>query len=449
MTTNAAGFSAARGAAESAVPDEQPSRYRWVICALLFSGLTINYIDRQILSLLKPMLDEQLGWTNTQFGNINAAFQFAYALSLFFFGWFVDRFGTKVGYAVSIVAWSLAAAGHALANTIGGFFVARVTLGLGEGGSFPSSIKSVAAWFPQHERAFATSLFNSGANVGALLAPALVPFIAANFGWHACFLAAAVAGFVWLAFWLTLYRPAAAPQFSNAMPLPTGGQEAVLAAEPSPSLGTVLRHRQAWSFVVAKAMTDPIWWFFLTWLPDFFKQTRHLDIKSSWPLLVGIYGIVTVLSILGGWVPRHLVRLGMSVNAARKATMLGAACCAIPIMWATRVNDWTAVVLIGLAGAAHQAWSANLYSTVSDMFPKKVVGGLVGFGSMAGSLASIAFPIITGVVLDHFKAQGDATRGYSALFVVCGCAYVLAFIAQHLLAPRFETVITSRDNAVA
>lgn len=421
----------------------RPGHYRWVICALLFFGLLINYIDRQILSLLKPILDEQLRWTNAQFGYVNSAFQVAYAISLFGFGWLVDRHGTKLGYAISITAWSLAAAGHALVGSVSGFLVARVALGLGEGGSFPSSVKAVSLWFPQRERAFATSLFNTGANVGALAAPAIVPFIALRWGWQMAFIVAGAMGFVWLAFWYVLYQ---VPERSlrvrtSELALIRDGATAQNSDVTRVSLGKVLRYPQAWSFVVGKLLTDPVWWFFLIWLPDYFKQTRHLDIKSSWMHLVSIYAVVTVLSIVGGWVPGRLVRAGVSANAARKSTMLVAAVCAFPIVFATGVSDWGAVALIGFAGAAHQAWSANLYSTVSDMFPKSVVASLVGFGSMAGSIGSIIFPIVTGKLLDHFVAQGDVTRGYLLLFAGCGCAYLVAFGVSHLLARRFEPVM--------
>ena len=283
------------------------TQYRWVICALLFLATTINYVDRQILSLLKPMLDGQLHWTNTQFGWINSAFQASYGVSLFAFGYIVDRFGTRRGYALSIFGWSLAAMGHALVSSIGGFFVARVALGLSEGGNFPAAIKAAAQWFPRRERAFATSLFNSGANIGAVVAPALVPPIAAHFGWHAAFLLAGAAGMLWLVAWFPLFddpqrsRRVSAAELAHiesdadaADPTAGGGDARVTVA-------SVFRFPQAWSFVVAKFLTDPVWWFFLIWLPDYFKAARHLDIKGSWPLLVSIYSIVTVLSIVGGW----------------------------------------------------------------------------------------------------------------------------------------------------
>ncbi len=408
--------------------------YRWVVCALLFFATTINYVDRQILSLLKPILDTQLGWSSTQFGAINSAFQAAYGISLFIFGWFIDRYGTKLGYAVSILAWSLAAIGHSLVFTITGFLIARIALGLGEGGNFPAAIKATAQWFPKKERALATSLFNSGANVGAILAPAVVPAIAFALGWHWAFIFAGIAGLVWLFLWWPLFDY---PEHSKRV---TAGELAYIEYDaPDPSEGkaswsAVLRHREAWSFIVAKFLTDPVWWFFLIWLPDFFKKTRHLDIKNSWLLLVSIYAIITVLSIFGGWVTGFLASRGWTITRARKTGMFIFALAVLPMAIVTQVSDWTAVLLIGLAGAAHQAWSANLYSTVSDMFPKRSVASLTGIGGTAGSLGGMAFPIITGLMLDRFA------NGYAIIFGFCSVAYLLAFTVNHLLAPRFERV---------
>ncbi len=275
--------------------------YRWVVCALLFFATTINYIDRQILSLLKEILDQQIGWTNEQFGWVNAAFQLAYGAGLVGFGWFVDRFGTKIGYAVSIVAWSIAAAAHGLAGSFGAFISARAALGLGEAGNFPSAIKAVALWFSREERAFATSLFNAGTNAGALVAPAIVPWMAFQWGWQSAFVAAGAAGLVWLVFWLWLYDT---PDRRNGVKpgTPQPAETPLEASPQEPKLRWVklLGYRQTWSFIVGKFLTDPVWWFFLIWLPDFFRQTRGLDIKKSWIHLVTIYGIVTVLSIGGG-----------------------------------------------------------------------------------------------------------------------------------------------------
>ncbi len=424
---------------EVALDHAHPSpvgRYRWTICALLFFATTINYTDRQILSLLKPILDDELHWSKTQFGAINSTFQAAYGVSLFFFGWFIDRYGTKLGYTVSIAAWSVAAIGHALVNSIGGFFGARIALGLGEGGNFPAAVKAIAQWFPKRERAFATSLFNSGANVGAIVAPAIVPFIAYNMGWHWTFVFAGIAGFIWILFWWPLFDY---PEQSRRV---SAGELAYIESDAPDAQdiaikvtwGAVLRHRQAWAFIAAKFLTDPVWWFFLIWLPDFFKETRHLDIKASWVLLVSIYSIVTVLSIAGGWVTGWLTTQGWSVTRARKTGMLIFALCVLPISIVTVVGDWPAVLLIGLAGAAHQAWSANLYTTVSDMFPKRAVATLIGLGSTAGSLGGIGFPLLTGALLDHFA------NGYAIVFGFCSVAYLIGFAVNHALARKFEPI---------
>ena len=426
-------------------------RYRWLICLLLFFGTSINYIDRQILSLLKPILDDQLHWTNEQYGSVNAAFQASYAIGLLLFGPFVDRFGTKIGYAVSITAWSLAALGHGFVGSVGGFFRARVALGVSEGGNFPSAIKAVALWFPKRERALATALFNSGANVGAVLAPAIVPFVAATWGWQAAFVLAGCAGLSFLLLWLPLYdlpdkvARLGASELAYIRADPEERTPSTAAAPEAAGAGaakwfSLLRHRQTWSFVVCKLLTDPVWWFFLIWLPDYFKKTRALDLKASWLHLVSIYSIVTVLSIAGGWLSGYLVKQGHTPVRARKIAMLGFALCVLPILFVTKASDWGAVVLIGIAGAAHQAWSANLFTTVSDMFPKRAVGSVVGLGGMAGSLGGIAFPILAGKLLDHFTRVGDVTAGYRILFGFCGFAYLLAFAISHLLVPKFAPV---------
>jgi MFS transporter, ACS family, hexuronate transporter len=413
-------------------------RYRWLICALLFFATTINYIDRQILSLLKPILDDELKWTNTQFGEVNAAFQGAYAVGLLSFGYLVDRFGTKVGYAISIAAWSLAAIGHAAVGSVSGFFRARIALGLGEGGNFPSAIKAVALWFPRKERALATALFNSGANVGAIVAPALIPPIALAWGWRSAFVAAGIVGILWLALWIPLYEIPERSRRLKAEELAYIQSDRELESTTKMSWGSLLKYRQTWAFVTAKFLTDPVWWFFLIWLPDFFKKTRGLDIKHSWVLLVTIYSIVTVLSIMGGWLPGHLVRRGYTQSKARKLGMLVFAALVLPILLVTQVGDWSAVSLIGLAGAAHQAWSANLFTSVSDVFPKRAVASIVGIGGMAGSIGGILFPLYSGKLLDRFQASGNVTAGYAVLFGICGSAYLVAFAINHALAPRFE-----------
>lgn len=426
-------------------------RYRWLVCLLLFIATTINYMDRQILSLLKPMLDDQLHWTNEQFGQVNAAFQAAYAVGLMLFGAVIDRVGVRVGYAISIAAWSLAAIGHAGVATVGGFMAARVALGLGEGGNFPSSIKAVATWFPQKERAYATALFNSGANVGAIIAPAIIPLIAFTWGWQSAFIGMGAAGLLWLFLWLPLYD--APEKIARVTPDELahiqGDADAIAQDARTARVGWIelLRYRQTWSFIMAKLITDPVWWFFLIWLPDYFKKTRHLDLKKSWVHLVTIYAIITVLSIAGGWLTGYLARRSNNVSRARKTAMLIFAACVVPIIFATHVSPWGAVLLIGIAGAAHQAWSANLFTTVSDMFPKRAVASVVGVGGMAGSVGGIIFPLYAGKLLDRFSAAGNVTAGYAVLFSICGFAYLVAFAVNHLLAPRFEPFALAGEHS--
>ena len=414
--------------------------HRWAVCGLLFFATTINYIDRQILSLLKPILDDQLHWTNAEFGMVNSAFQGAYGVSLLVFGWLIDKYGTKIGYAISIAAWSLAAMGHALVGSVGGFLWARVALGLGEGGNFPAAIKATAIWFPKKERALATSLFNSGANVGAILAPAIVPWLAFKFGWQSAFLAAGAVGFLWLFLWMPWFEtPDKKPALSKEELAWIQSDREEVKAQKIP-WGQLLGYRQTWGFILPKLITDPVWWFFLIWLPDFFKQTRGLDIKKSWVLLVTIYSIVTVLSIAGGWVTGHLAKRGWSINRARKAGMLLFALCVVPIVAVTGASDWGAVILIGLAGAAHQAFSANLFTTVSDSFPKQAVASVIGIGGMAGALGGMLFPVITGMLLDSYKASGNVAAGYGILFAFCAGAYLFSLILLQLLNPSLEPV---------
>ncbi len=430
--------------------EARPSNYRWVVCALLFFATTINYLDRQILALLKPILDEQLHWTNEQFGAANSFFQGAYAMSLLIFGWFIDRFGTKIGYATSIIVWSFAAMAHALVHSVTGFYFARIALGLGEGGNFPSAIKAVALWFPKRERATATAVFNSGTNVGAIVAPLAVPAIAVHFGWHMAFIFAGCAGLLWLVLWLPFYNVPEKIKSVNAAELDHIRSDREDASRDGEKISwlSLLGYRATWSFIVAKALTDPVWWFFLTWLPDFFKKTRHLDITHSGYMLATIYGLATVLSIFGGWVTGSLVKSGWSITRARKTSMFIFACCVVPIIFVKDVGNWPAVLLIGLACSAHQAWSANLFTTASDLFPKRAVGSVVGLGGMAGSGLGMLFPIMAGHLLDVFTARGNVSGGYAVLFSICAGAYLLAFFLQHLLAPRFET-ITLRPLRVA
>ena len=415
------------------------SSHRWIILALLFFATTINYIDRSILSLIKPdYLDKELGWTNTQYGYVNSTFQFAYALGLLGFGWFIDRFGTKIGYTVSILFWSLAAAGHAAVGSVMGFASARVFLGLGEGGNFPAAIKSVAQWFPRAERAFANALFNSGTNIGNVIAPVIVIPIAANWGWRATFVVAGAAGILWIFLWLPLFRN------------PPAQDDETSAVEEKVSWTSLFRTRQAWAYMVCKFLTDPVWWFYLIWLPDYFKKEQHLDLKAmgvmpsllnpaaflnwmfSQPIVV-LYSIVTVVSILAGWLVKRFADGGTNIVTVRKISMLIFALCSLPIFFVRGLGMWQAVALIAFAASAHQAWSASLYATISDTFPKKAVASVSGLGGFSGSIGGMIFPIVAGMVLD-----ANPTGGYAILFSFCAFAYVLAYAIHHALVPRLE-----------
>jgi ACS family hexuronate transporter-like MFS transporter len=428
----------------TAPSDRLASRFRWVIIGILFFATTINYVDRQILALLKPTLDKELLWSNEDYGNVNSAFYGVYAASYAVFGWFIDRYGVKLGYLVSIVWWSIAALSHSLAHSAQGFMNARIALGSGEGGNFPACIKSVAVWFPRRERAFAASLFNSGASIGPIIAPAVVPWIAFTYGWRMAFVAAGIAGFLWVLLWLPLYQdsPARSRLVSPAeLALIEGDREEQGSAGGRVVWWKLFALRQTWAIVLLKFLTDPVSWFFLTWLPDFFNQTRGLDIKNSWKHLITIYLIALVLSISGGWVTGHLMGRGWTATRARKTGMFLFACCVLPVMFVDRCGNWTAVALIGLALASHHAWTANVYAMTSDIFPKRAVAAIAGIAGMAGAVGGMIFPKFAGRLLDHYKhSPGGVTAGYAILFTICGSAYLIALLVNHLLAPRFEQV---------
>ena len=411
----------------------QSRRFRWVVCALLFFGTLINYTDRQILAQIKGLLDNELHWTAFDYGLVNSGFQASYAVSVLFFGWFVDRFGVKRGYAVSAAAWSVMAGLHSAVQSVGGFLVARIGLGLSEGGNFPAAIKGVTEWFPRHERALATSLFNSGANVGAFLAPAVVPAIALTWGWRPAFILASLAGFAWVVTWLMVYREPAqqvAPRIDNTDP-----------HARSPAWRSLLRKRATWAFVSAKFLTDPVWWFFLIWLPDLFKRVYGLDIRGSGHKVAAIYATITVLSIAVAWFTGRLAVRGLTMTRARKTMMFACAVAVIPVWIIPTLDVWPAVMVLAIAGAAHQAWSANLYSTVSDMFPGSVVASVIGFGTVAGAVGGMLFPLYSGYVLDSFRAVGREADGYAHLLHLCAFAYLITFALHHWLAPRFEPAV--------
>ena len=414
---------------------------RWWICLIVFFATAIIYSDRQFLSLLKSTLTNEIHWTDGQFANVNSCFLGAYAVGLLFFGRFIDRVGVRIGYATTVFLWSLAALCHTLVTTVEGFMLARIFLGLSEAGNFPAAIKAIAQWFPAAERAFATALFNSGANVGAIVAPFLVAWLLTFSTWHAPFFVAGAAGIVWVVVWLLFYSTPEKHKFVSASELALIRSDPVSLEESRPPVAWfhLLRFSQTWSFIVAKFLTDPVWFFLLFWLPDYFKKTRHLDIKSSWPHLMTIYAVVTVLSLAGGYLPGYLVRHGWSVTRARKTGLFCYAVLVLPVLAVGMVGDWTAVLLIGLVGAAHQSWSANLYTTVSDMFPRNTIGTLIGMGSMAGAVGSMLFQYFCGHILDIYGPD-HAQAGYFLLFTYAAFAYLIAFGLQHLLAPKFEPV---------
>jgi ACS family hexuronate transporter-like MFS transporter len=426
--------------------ENKTSNYRWVVMALLFFATSINYLDRQVLSYLKPTLEKEFNWNNAEYGYINSCFQAFYALGLLFSGWIIDKIGTKIGYIASITVWSLASMLHAAVRGTLGFLGARGLLGIGESGNFPTAIRTVAEWFPKKERAFATGVFNSGANIGAVAAPILIPLILGLYGWQAAFLFTGALGFIWLIFWIIFYEiPSKKKNISVAeYELIHSDDEPVIEGEAQTiKWKSLFRFRQTWAFITGKFLTDPIWYFFLTWLPDYFNKTFHLDLsKPTMPLIV-IYSATTLGSIGGGYLSSWLIRIGWPPFKARRTAMFIFACCVVPIVTARyATNIWQAVALLSLAAAAHQAWSANLFTTVSDNFPKTSISSVIGIGSMAGSASGIVFPIVIGYVLDAYKKTGSVTVGYNLIFLWCGAAYLLAWVLMHFILNKRRIKIT-------
>lgn len=423
--------------------DEKTTHFRWTICGLLFFATTINYIDRQVLGILAPVLQKDIGWNDVEYGYIVTAFQAAYALGLVFVGRLIDRFGTKKGFSFAIVLWSVAAMCHALVRSAVGFGVARFGLGLGESGNFPASIKGVAQWFPKKERALAAGIFNSGANIGAVFAPMVVPALTIAYGWQSAFIVTGLLGFIWLFFWLVFYdRPEVHKRVSKKE------LEYIQSdpAEPETSKipwSLLLRHRQTWAFVIGKFLTDPIWWFYLYWLPLFLNTKYGLDLSHLGLPLIVIYMMTSVGSIGGGWLSGSFIGRGWTVNRSRKTVMLICAICIVPIIFASVVSDlWLSVCLIGLAAAAHQGWSANIFTTASDMFPKKAVGSVVGLGGMAGSIGGMLLATGAGYLL-------QLTGSYLTLFIISGSAYLVALLIFHLLVPKMDPADLSSFEVAA
>ena len=407
--------------------------FRWIICALLMFGTTKNYMDRQVLGVLKISLQHDLGWNEIDYGNLVIAFQAAYAAGMLGVGWLIDRVGTRLGYALAMAFWSLASMAHAAGSSFTSFVVLRSALGFGEAGVFPASIKTVAEWFPKKERSFATGIFNAGTNLGAIITPLLVPWITSHWGWRWAFVITGALGFVWLIFWLLLYRR------PEEHPRVTAAELAYIRSdrqEPFAKMKwlNLLPYRQTWAFAVGKFLIDPIWWFYLFWVPDFLQRRHGIAlIRIGVPILV-IYVLSDVGSVAGGWLSSWLIGRGKNVGAARKITMLICALCVVPIVFAYRTQSmWSAVLLIGLAAAAHQGFSANLFTLPSDMFPARAVASVVGIGGMAGALGGMLIAKVVGHVL-------QSTGSYVVPFVIAGSAYLLALGSIQILIPRIQPV---------
>jgi MFS transporter, ACS family, hexuronate transporter len=425
-------------------------KFRWTICALVFFATTINYLDRAVISLLKSDLEKEFGWTESDYSNIVIAFQLAYAIGLLFAGRLIDKIGTKIGYAISIFAWSIAAVCHAFVSSTFGFGVARAFLGITEAGNFPSAIKTTAEWFPKKERAFATGIFNSGANIGAIIAPLTVPLIAEEMGWWWAFILTGAIGFIWLVAWFAFYEiPAKQKRLSKAeYDYIHSDADEVQSTETVPnhdnvSLLQLLGFKQTWAFVLGKFLTDPVWWFYLFWLPAFLKAQYGLQgTATSLPVAL-VYTMSTFGSIIGGWLPFYFTNKGWALFRARKTSMFIYALFALPVVFAQllgTLNMWLAVIIIGLAASGHQAWSANIFTTVSDMFPKKTVGTVTGMGGMAGALGGLLIAKLAGLLFDHYKAAGTIETGYYIMFIICGVAYLTAWFIMHFLVPKMKQV---------
>jgi ACS family hexuronate transporter-like MFS transporter len=434
--------------------EQNIGRYRWTICSLVFFATTINYLDRAVISLLKSTLTTELKWDDGDYTNVEIAFKVSYAIGLLLAGRFIDTVGTKKGYAWATGLWSVSAVLHAAAKSVFGFSVARAALGVTEAGNFPAAIKTVAEWFPRKERALATGLFNSGANIGAIVAPLSVPFIAAAYGWQWAFIATGLLGFIWLFFWNKHYfKPSEHPKLSAAeLAYINSDADAIAEGDAlntkSFSWAALLKYKQTWAFAIGKLLTDPIWWFYLFWLPDFLESQYHIKGTAIALPVAAVYTMSAVGSIFGGWLPMYLIKNNWPVFKARKSSMLMYAFLVLPILFAQvlgGMNMWLAVFVIGIAAAAHQAWSANIFTTVSDMFPKRAVGSVTGIGGMFGAIGGILLSMaVQKNLFVHYRSIGQIETAYYIMFIVCGSAYLLAWVIMHLLVPKVN-VIAAED----
>jgi ACS family hexuronate transporter-like MFS transporter len=442
-------------------------KYRWTICALLFFATTVNYLDRQVLSLLKPTLEDKFGWSNSQYADIASAFQFTYAIAMLFAGRIIDKLGTKSGYTWAIIIWSIGAIIHALAIPIGegmvatlgwiglaaipvsvlGFMFSRAILAIGEAGNFPAAIKATAEYFPKKERSFATGIFNSGANVGAILAPLSVPWIEENWGWQAAFIIIGVVGFLWLFFWLFYYdRPEKQSRLSKAefeYINSDTADTAVADANQKVSWFQLLNYKQTWAFAFGKFMTDGVWWFFLFWLPAYLKDQYGMTGTEIMLPLAALYSLTMFGSIGGGWFPMYFINKGYEPYDGRMKAMLLIAIIPLVVLAAQPlggISYWLPVLLIGIGASAHQAWSANIFTTVSDMFPKKAVASVVGIGGMAGGIGGVIITKVGGALFDHYKALGHIETGYTIMFAFCAVAYLIAWVVMKALVPKYKPI---------
>ncbi len=425
-------------------------KYRWTICSLVFFATTINYLDRAVISLLKSTLTAEMHWNDGDYANVEIAFKISYAIGLLLAGKFIDSIGTKKGYAWATGLWSISAVAHAFAKSVFGFGIARAALGVTEAGNFPAAIKTVAEWFPKKERALATGIFNSGANVGAIIAPLTVPFIAVNFGWQWAFVITGVLGFVWLFFWLKHYhKPAHHPKLGKAEfdYIHSDVDEQPTLDETTKEPFTWLRlmkYKQTWAFSLGKLLTDPIWWFYLFWLPDFLESQYHLKGTAIALPVAAVYTLSTFGSVGGGWLPLYLIKKNWTVFKARKSSMLFYAFFVLPILFAQilgQINMWLAVLVIGLAAAAHQAWSANIFTTVSDMFPKRAIGSVTGIGGMFGAIGGIFLSLfVQKNLFVYYRSINQIETAYYIMFLVCGFSYLFAWLIMHLLVPKVKVI---------
>lgn len=420
---------------------QRPGNYRWVVCSLLFFATTINYLDRQVMGYLKPTLEVEFGWSEIDYSHIVMAFTAAYAFGLLIFGRIIDKIGSRLGYTVSITVWSIAAMLHGLVKSTLGFGMVRTLLGLGESGNFPSAVKTVVSWFPKKERALATGFFDSGSNIGAVLAPVIIPWILGFYGWQAAFIITGSIGFIWLILWRIFYEVPEKQKRVSAAEIAyirSDDKDQEEAGEPIKWF-RLFGMKQTWAFIVGKFFTDPIWYFFMYWLPSYFSSTFHLDLKKPSAPLIIIYTAATVGAIGGGYLSSKLIKKGWQVHKARKIALLISALAVLPIV-ATRYTDdiWVVVTLLCLAIAGNAAWSANIFTIVSDMMPSKAVSSVIGIGGMAGAIGGVLFPLGVGAILEYYKSINNITAGYNILFIFCGLSFLIAWLLIHWITPKME-----------